>query len=132
MIQVRARSFLLLLSLCLVACGKATAPTAAPPPESAYLVAVNRPLQYFAQRLLGPEADVRMPAPAGTDPAAWSPSVQDVQALQGAQLVLLNGAGYSPWLATVALSDSRLVVTAADRQRWIQLQDQVTHSHGPE
>ena len=27
---------------------------------------------------------------------------------------------------------SRLMVTAADRGRWIALQDQVTHSHGPE
>lgn len=125
-------SILALLSL-VTACGRSE-----PEPQSTaglapYVVAVNSPLAYFARRLLGGTAEVVMPAPAGSDPAQWRPKIDDIQRLQGAELVLLNGAGYSPWLTQVSLSDSRIVVTSeAARERWIALENQVTHSHGPQ
>lgn len=101
--------------------------------ESPYIVAVNAPLAYFAQRLGGDAVDVRLLAPPGSDPAQWRPSVEDAVAIQGAALVLLNNAGYSPWLNTLALSNRRLVHTGeAFRDEWIELAGTVTHSHGPE
>ncbi len=100
---------------------------------SAYIAAVNNPLYYFAQRLIGDQVEVRLPVPADIDPAQWQPSVEDLLQLQGAELVLLNGAGYSPWIANVSLASGRVVTTAeAVRQRWIELEGQVTHSHGPQ
>ena len=123
---------LTLFCLGLAACSKTPAPEAAGESRPAYLVAVNKPLQYFATRLLGPGADVRMLAPADGDPAMWRPAVEDIQQLQGADLILLNGAGYSPWLNAVSLPDNHLVVSAPDRSRWIAEEGQVTHSHGPE
>jgi zinc transport system substrate-binding protein len=98
-----------------------------------YIVAVNNPLYYFANRLIGGEVEVRLPVPADVDPAQWQPSLDDLQQLQGAVLVLLNGAGYSPWLDKVSLATSRLIVSSeAAREQWIRLEGQVTHSHGPE
>ena len=122
-----------LLLLTVVACGDQRAPATQQQPEpSEFIVAVNTPLQYFAQRLLDEDIEVRMLAPDNTDPAQWQPSIEDVLQLQRAQLILLNGAGYSGWLNKVSISDSTLVNTSsAVKERWIELENQVSHSHGP-
>ena len=122
-----------LLLLTVVACGDQRAPATQQQPEpSEFIVSVNTPLQYFAQRLLDEDIEVRMLAPDNTDPAQWQPSMEDVLQLQRAQLILLNGAGYSGWLNKVSISDSTLVNTSsAVKERWIELENQVSHSHGP-
>lgn len=132
-LSTTSTAFIALLIALLAACSEKSVPIAPPDTSAPYLVAVNSPLQYFALRLVGEGIDVRVPAPAGTDPALWEPTVEDVLQLQGAELVLLNGAGYSPWLDKVTLGADRLVVTSeAARDQWIELKGQVTHSHGPE
>jgi zinc transport system substrate-binding protein len=102
----------------------------AEPASGAYVVAVNNPLAYFAERIASGAIEVRLPVPPGTDPAFWRPTVDDILLLQGAQRLLLNGAGYSPWLNRAALSQRRQVLTTT-ADSWIQVQNQVTHSHGP-
>ena len=97
-----------------------------------YIVAVNNPLLYFARRLTGDDIEVRLLAPEDIDPATWQPTVADVLQLQGAELVLLNGAGYSSWLDKIAISSGKLVATSeAVQDSWIELSDTLTHSHGP-
>ena len=97
-----------------------------------YVVVVNNPLLYFTRRLIGDSVEVRLLAPADIDPATWRPSVADVLQLQGAELVMLNGAAYSSWLDKVALSPGKQVVTSASvKDRWIARDGRVTHSHGP-
>lgn len=124
---------LLPLFVVLLACADEPAPGDESPATRPYIVAVNNPLYYFATRLVGEKVEVRLPVPADIDPATWQPAVADVLELQGAELVLLNGAGYSGWLDRVSLAPGRLVVTSEPaRQQWIELAGQVTHSHGPE
>ena len=122
-----------LLLLMVTACGDQQAPTVQQQPEpSGFIVAVNTPLQYFAQSLIGNDIEVRMLAPDGSDPAQWQPSIDDVRQLQQAKLILLNGAGYSSWLNKVSISDSALVNTSSTvLEQWIELASQVSHSHGP-
>lgn len=115
------------ITLLATACARAAVAEAKP---DAYVVAVNNPLAYFAERLAGDAIEVRMPAPGDVDPAIWQPDVEDILLLQGAQRILLNGAGYSPWLDKIAISRRTLVVSS-ERADWIALEDQVTHSHGP-
>ncbi len=110
-----------------------------PPPESGTahskptVYVVNYPLEYFAQRIGGDLIDVRFPAPASVDPAFWMPGEATVLAYQQADLILLNGADYAHWVGRVSLPDSRMVDTsAAFKDRFIQIQGAVTHSHGPE
>jgi len=128
----------LLLPLCfcvaLVGCGQEQKPShKRAEAEKPYIVAVNNPLYYFADRLVGDRVEVRLPVPDEIDPAQWQPSVDELLQLQGAELVLLNGAGYSPWVANVSLASGRVVTTAeAARPSWIELEGQMTHSHGPE
>ncbi len=129
----RLTILLALLIVWLTACSEKSVPIAPPATGKPYVVAVNSPLQYFARRLAGEGVEVRLPAPAGSDPAQWEPAVEDVLELQGAELVLLNGAGYSRWLDKITLGSDKLVVTSEPaRTQWIQLEGQVTHSHGPE
>ncbi len=99
-------------------------------PLSVYVV--NYPLQYFAERIGGPDVRVFFPAPPDGDPAFWKPKVEKVIAYQKADLIILNGASYAKWVSHVSLPASRMVDTStAFADQLIPLEDQVTHSHGP-
>ncbi len=121
---------LAVLTFLVTACSRGAPPSESREQSQLYVVAVNYPLYYFAERLAGDAIEVRLPAPPDTDPALWRPTVEDILLLQGAERVLLNGAGYSPWRDKVALSDRKQVVTSSP-DTWIALENQVTHSHGP-
>lgn len=98
-------------------------------PLSVYVV--NYPLQYFAERIGGPDVRVVFPATADGDPAFWKPPPEQIAAYQKADLILLNGASYAKWVAHVSLPASRMVDTSASfADQFIPLEDQVTHSHG--
>lgn len=101
--------------------------------EKLSVYTVNYPLQYFAQRVAGDQADVILPVPAGVDPAFWQPDADTVNAYQQADLILLNGAGYAKWVSRVSLPRRKLVDTSAGfRDRYINADAGVTHSHGRE
>lgn len=127
----------LLLTLTLAACGSGgEAPaveTPAEPIEASAVHASTYPLAYFAERIGGEYVDVTLPVPTGVDPAAWAPSPETVLAFQEADLILLNGATYEGWVETVSLPASRVVNTSAGfSDEYIEIENAVTHSHGPE
>jgi zinc transport system substrate-binding protein len=96
------------------------------------IITVNYPLAYFAERILGEHGNVSFPAPAGVDPAYWSPAPEIISEYQQADLILLNGAGYAAWTANATLPRSGLVnTTAAITDRLIPVESTVTHTHGP-
>lgn len=89
-------------------------------------------LAHFAQRLGGDAVDARFPAPEGVDPEFWRPSIAVIAAYQGADLILLNGAGFAGWTERVSLPRGRVVdVSRGFADRFIAVEG-VTHSHGPE
>jgi zinc transport system substrate-binding protein len=109
----------------------AQAPATAKSGKPQVLVA-NYPLQYFAQRIAGDAVDVRLLAPKGEDPAFWQPDEAAITAFQNADLILMNGAGYSKWADKVTLPESKVVDTsAAFANNFIEVRDATTHSHGP-
>ena len=92
----------------------------------------NYPLQYFVERI-APWVEVRFPADASGDPAYWKPTVQEVSAMQKADLIVLNGATYETWLKNVSLAQTQLVDTSAGwKDKLIPLEGHTTHSHGLE
>lgn len=94
------------------------------------LVAVNYPLQYFAERLVEDAAEVVFPVPQDIDPSFWRPSIAEISLIQSADLILLNGAGFATWVDRVSLPRSKLVnTTAAIEDQYITTQS-ITHSHG--
>ena len=94
------------------------------------VVAVNYPLQYLAERLLGDSADVVFPVPEGVDPSFWRPSISDISMIQSADLILLNGAGFATWIDRVSLPRSRLLNTSASFKDQYIVTESITHSHG--
>ena len=94
---------------------------------------VNYPLAYLAERIGGEAVEVRFDAPPDVDPAHWQPGADEIVALQSADLLLLNGAGYAGWLRTAALPSAIQVDTSAGfRDRLVERADRITHTHGPE
>lgn len=127
---------LLLLSPC-GGCRDETAPeSAAPsapplPVERLSVYVVSYPLAYFAQRIGGEAVEVTFPAPPAVDPAFWTPDAETIRRFQGADLILLNGAGYARWVESAALPGSRRVDTSQPIvDLLIRLAQPVTHSHG--
>lgn len=130
-------SLALTLLIIIAACGRSNpepaTPVAAEAPDRLLVYTVNGPLAYFAERLGGDQVEVVFPAPPKEDPAFWSPDAETIAAYQGADLILLNGAGYAKWVERATLPASKLVdTTAAIGDRLLELSGTVTHSHGPE
>ncbi|KIN75007.1 Periplasmic solute binding protein [Sulfitobacter noctilucae] len=116
---------LLLLSI-------ATAPFAGPAlaQDRAVIATVNYPLAYFAERLVGDTADVLFPVPAGVDPSFWRPGIVEISAMQAADVIAFNGAGFATWTTKVSLSRSRIVDTSAGFSDHYISTETITHSHG--
>ena len=94
---------------------------------------VNYPLAYFAERIGGGHVEVHFPAPAAVDPAFWMPDAETVAGYQGADLILLNGAGYAKWVERVSLPRRKLVDTSRGLAgSYITVTEGVTHQHGPD
>jgi zinc transport system substrate-binding protein len=93
--------------------------------------AVNHPLAWMAERIGGDAVHVVFPVPDGVDPAHWQPTPETVLDYQGADLVLLNGAGYAGWTRFASLSPVRLVDTTRGLEDRLVPAGDSTHSHGP-
>ncbi len=104
-----------------------------PPTGPTTIYAVNYPLAYFAERLAPKGTEVRLPVPAGVDPAFWNPEPEVIAEYQGAGLILLNGAGYARWTRIATLPRSRTVVTAKGcRDAFPTSGQTLKHQHGPD
>ncbi len=86
--------------------------------------AMNYPLTWMAQRLAGDTIRVELPVPDGLDPADWIPGADDLLKLRQADLILLNGAGYSIWVSRAGLPNHLLIDTSRNiRDRLIRFDD---------
>ena len=98
--------------------------------ERPRIIAVNYALKYLAEQLVGDAAEVIYPVPEDVDPSFWRPSIADISAIQSADLILLNGAGFATWIDRVSLPRSRLVNTSAAIKDQYIVTKSITHSHG--
>ncbi len=110
-------------------------PSAASPQDEVHgpikVVATNAFLVDVVRSLGEDRVQVSFLIPTETDPTAWQPTEDDLVQMQAAQLLVLNGASFEPWVASVALPSSRMVRTANGfREQWIETEE-VVHSHGP-
>ena len=104
-------------------------------PDSVLLVVSNYPLYFFASRIIEDvdgALEIVLPDIHG-DPAFWMPSTEQIQLLQSADVILLNGAGAESWQNLITLDRRRLVDTSANVvEKLIAFDDSVQHQHGPE
>ena len=133
------RKLLLGIVVLVTACGEVDRPTgdeaAATQAENALVITSNYPLYFFASRIaegVSAAPEIVYPDIEG-DPAFWSPSAEQIQLLQSADAVILNGAGAESWLGLITLDRRRLVDTSlAIVDQLIPLDESVQHQHGPE
>ncbi len=134
------RTLLVSVVLLVAACGGEERPTnsgdpSAPESKNTLVVTSNYPLYYFAARIaenVDVAPDIVFPDIEG-DPAFWIPSAEQIQLLQSADVVVLNGAGAESWLNLITIDRRRLVDTSVSiTGRLIPLEDSVQHQHGPE
>ena len=93
----------------------------------------NYPLAYFSERIGGDRVRVDWRIPPGIDPSSWTPDGDDLAAIQGADLIFLNGATYETWLPTASLPVSRVVdTTAGVKDQLLPSGDGSVHAHGPD
>jgi len=102
--------------------------------EGTLVVTSNYPLYFFASRIAEGVVDapeIVLPKIKG-DPASWVPSAEQIQQLQSADAVILNGAGYESWLSLVTIDQRRLVDTSGHiKEQLIPLEGSLVHQHGP-
>lgn len=111
---------------------KPSATPAAKPDGPPVVQATNYPLAYFAKRIAGDFIDLQFLPEGEGDPAFWEPSDEQVLAYQSAALVLLNGASYEKWMATVTLPTTNQTDTSkVFSSDYLQSHFGVVHSHGP-
>jgi zinc transport system substrate-binding protein len=127
-----SRGLVLLCLLCLAIVGFPSVSRArAGKSEKLTIYVVNYPLKYLAERIAGKHARVVFPAPTDVDPAYWMPDEKTISDYQQADLILLNGANYAKWVNKVSLPRFRMVNTsAAFKDRYIEADEILTHSHG--
>lgn len=56
------------------------------------------PLYEFSQNIGQAKVDVTLLIPVGVEPHDWEPTIKDVQRMQNADLIIINGIGFENWV----------------------------------
>lgn len=68
------------------------------------------PLYEFTKEVGKDKIDVSLIIPPGVEPHDWEPSIQDIQRIQQADIIIINGVGFENWLESIEKSNSGLVI----------------------
>ena len=95
------------------------------------IFATKYPVAYLAQRLAGPEMRVVVPDPPGGG-SPWRPTLEEIQAMQQAHIILTGDAAGESWRDVVALRANQMVdTTETISNELIPAEGATTHTHGP-
>ena len=85
--------------------------------EQVRVVTALYPLEYFARRIGGDLVDVTNLVGPGAEAHDFEPSPGDIRSMQAADLIVVNGAGFEPWIdrAVANLSGGPKLVIEASR-----------------
>jgi zinc/manganese transport system substrate-binding protein len=95
------------------------------------IVATHAVLGAIVSDLVGDAAEVSVLVPNGVDPHEWEPSAKDVEAINGATLVVANGLNLEESLASVLEGAESPVFYAADHVTPLSASSE-EHAHGEE
>lgn len=109
----------------------AAAPAAAQATGPVRVATLFHPTAWITAQVGGAQVQVIDLLPSDEDAATWQPPPAAIQALQGAERIILNGAGFERGLAMVSLPPSRVVHTAQGfKAEWIHRAAAPAHRHG--
>lgn len=117
--------------LLLASCGGDESDQPAPRSGPPTVLATTWPLYDLAKYIGGDSVAVSCMLAPGVEADDWQPSREELEAMVGVDLVVANGASLEHWLETANLPRARLVDTSHPfHERFIEIADAVTHSHG--
>ncbi|MDX1533690.1 MAG: zinc ABC transporter substrate-binding protein [Nitrosopumilaceae archaeon] len=81
-------------------------------PSNSKIVAITSffPLYDFTKQVGGENVDVSLLVPQGVEPHDWEPSIKDVQRIQNADVVIINGIGFENWVEKIDTINSDVVL----------------------
>jgi len=88
------------------------------------VLATFYPIYKFTQAVGGNKVDVFTIIPPGVEPHDWEPSVQDIERMKDADIVVINGGGLEPWITKLRAANPNL--TVIDTSEGIHLLDKGT------
>ncbi|MGQ0795352.1 MAG: metal ABC transporter substrate-binding protein [Nitrosopumilaceae archaeon] len=68
------------------------------------------PLYEFTKIIGDEKIDVSTIIPPGIEPHDWEPSIQDLQKMQEADMIVINGAGFEPWVAKLISVNPNILI----------------------
>ena len=67
------------------------------------------PLYEFTKELGGDKVDVSLLVPKGVEPHDWEPTIRDIQRIQQADLIIINGNGFENWVDKIDSSKITII-----------------------
>ena len=74
------------------------------------VIASFYPLYEFTKNVGGDKVEVSQLIPFGIEPHDWEPTVKDLQKLQQADLVVINGVGFENWVHDFESIESNAII----------------------
>ena len=68
------------------------------------------PIYKFTKAVGGEKVDVSVIIPSGVEPHDWEPTVQDIENLKKAKMVIINGAGLESWISKLVSANPDITV----------------------
>jgi len=73
------------------------------------------PLYEFTKIIGGERIEVSVIVPSGIEPHDWEPTIQDLQKMQNADIIVINGVGLEPWIIKlVSVNPDILIVDTSN------------------
>ncbi|TYS89868.1 metal ABC transporter solute-binding protein, Zn/Mn family [Rossellomorea aquimaris] len=127
--------FSLLMVLSLAACGEGNKSNSeeqeASSTDPVKIFTTVYPLQFFAERIAGEEAEVESLLPPGSDSHTYEPTSKDVLAIAEADAFIMNGAGLEAYAEKIAKAVEAEDVTVVEAAEGIEL-NEGSHDHDHE
>ncbi|MBI5452877.1 zinc ABC transporter substrate-binding protein [Candidatus Gottesmanbacteria bacterium] len=79
------------------------------------------PLYYFASEIGGDKSQITNLTPSGVEPHDYDPTPQEIARIQKSNLLVVNGAGFEPWLDKI--KDDLNNVVVVDTSQGLNLQE---------
>jgi len=78
--------------------------------EKIVVITSFNPLYEFTKQIGKDKVDVSVLVPFGIEPHDWEPTISDLQKIQNADLIIINGIGFENWIDNVGLINLDIVI----------------------
>ena len=87
------------------------------------------PLYEFTKEIGKERIDVSIIIPTGIEPHDWEPTIQDLQKMQNADAIVINGAGFEKWLNDFVTSNPNIMIIDTSKNIELMENSKIYHEH---